>query len=170
MSCCRYLRAVERNTYGYKDTNIQQYSVLSSVLLSYTTQRACGFIDLEARASAAVPYRRRLSESPPCAQRAPHPPPRAARQPPAPARAQSRGQAWGWRHSTPWSGASPCLSPADTDDALLRLPERVTVPRNSTGSSSAPKSLCAARHTAGSVASTVILGTGKGKATLGSWV
>ena len=116
-----------------------QYFVLRSVLLSYTTHGACGFIDLEARASAAVPYRRRLSESPPCAQRAPHPPPRAARQPPAPARAQSRGQAWGWRHSTPWSGASPCLSPADTHDALLRLPERVTVPRNSTGSSSAPK-------------------------------
>ena len=106
----------------------------------------------------------------PCAQRAPHPPPRAARPPPAPARAQSRGQAWGWRHSAPWSSASLCSSPAGTDDALLRLPERVTVPRDSTGSSSAPKSLCAARHTAGSVASTVILGTGKGKATLGSWV
>ena len=85
--------------------------------------------------------RRRLPppQSPHCAQRASHPPPRAARPPPASARAQSRDRAWGWRHSAPWSSASPCLSPADTDDALLRLPERVTVPRNSTGSSSAPK-------------------------------
>ena len=82
--------------------------------------------------------RRRLPppQSPHCAQRAS---PRAARPPPASARAQSRDRAWGWRHSAPWSSASPCLSPADTDDALLRLPERVTVPRNSTGSSSAPK-------------------------------
>ena len=110
------------------------------------THGACGFIDLEARASAAVAYRRRLSESPHCAQRAPHPPPRAARPPPAPARAQSRGRAWGWRHSAPWSSASPCSSPAETDDALLRLPERVAVPRDSTGSSSAPNSLCRQRR------------------------
>ena len=117
-------------------------------------------IDLEARASAAVAYRRRLSESPHCAQRAPHLPPPAARPTPAPTRAQSRGRAWGWRHSAPWSSASPCSSPAETDDALFRLPERVAVPRDSTGSS-APNSL--SRHAAGSVASTVILGTGKGR-------
>ena len=107
--------------------------------------------------------RRRLPppQSPHCAQRASHPPPRAARPPPASARAQSRDRAWGWRHSAPWSSASPCLSPADTDDALLRLPERVTVPRNSTGSSSAPKSFCT--NAAGSVACTVILLIGDGQ-------
>ena len=60
-------------------------------------------------------------------------------------RAQSRGRAWGWRHSAPWSSASPCSSPAETDDALLRLPERVAVPRDSTGSS-APNSVILGRQ------------------------
>ena len=91
--------------------------------------------DLEARDSADVAYCRRLSESPHCAYRAPNPPPRAAGPLPAPARAQSRGRAWRWRHSAPWSSASPCSSPTGTDDALLRLPERVAEPRDSTGSS-----------------------------------
>ena len=103
---------------------------------SQFTNREGTCIDLEARASAAVAYRRRNRHIVRSARRIP---PRAARPPPASARAQSRDRAWGWRHSAPWSSASPCLSPADTDDALLRLPERVTVPRNSTGSSSAPK-------------------------------
>ena len=139
-------RAVERNTYGYA-LNIPTV-LCTELLLSYTTHGACGFINLEARDSAAVAYHRRLSESPHCKQRAPHLPPRAARPPPPPARAQSRGRAWGWRHSAPWSSASPCSSPAGTDDALFRLPERVAVPRDSTGLSSAPTSLCAAgrRH------------------------
>ena len=53
-------------------------------------------------------------------------------------------RAWGRRRSAPWSSASPCSSPTGTDDALLRLPERVAVTRGSTGSSSTPNSLQAA--------------------------
>ena len=57
VSCCPYLRAVERNTNGYA-LNIPTV-LCTELLLSYTTHGACGFIDLEARASAAVAYRRR---------------------------------------------------------------------------------------------------------------
>jgi hypothetical protein len=140
-----------------------KYSVLSSVV-----HDSWGLRLDRSRSTRLRPRLLPPPQSPHCAQRAPHPPPRAARPPPAPARAQSLGRAWDGDTRRRGLARRRARRRRARTSHRSGCPRALPCPETQPGRPQ-HQHRCA-RQAAGIVASTFILGTGEGRATLGAWV